>query len=103
MLFFFFFFFFDDLLRSLSSHTICCIARKGAENWLGIRTRLGCYQIERVSIICIMIFHICTTIANFWKKKKKGKNESAISRQTDAQRKMNARGSFETEHFFCLA
>ena len=25
-------------------------------------------------------------------------NESRISRQTDAQRKMNARGSFEKEH-----
>ena len=32
----------------------------------------------------------------------KEKNESAISRQTDAQRKMNACGSFETEQFFCL-
>ena len=44
-------------------------------------------------------------VANFWQKSKK-KNESAILRQTDGQRKMNARGSFEseTEHFFfCLA
>ena len=47
---------------------------------------------------------IFNKIASFWqkksKKKKKGKNESAISRQTDAQRKMNVRRSFETEHIF---
>ena len=30
----------------------------------------------------------------------KKKNESAISRQTEVQRKMNVRGSFETEHLF---
>ena len=36
-------------------------------------------------------------------KKSKKKNESAISRQMDAQRKMNACGSFETGHYFCLA
>ena len=33
-------------------------------------------------------------------KKLREKNESVISRQTDAQRKINAHGSFETEHFF---
>ena len=31
---------------------------------------------------------------------KEKKKESAISRQTAAQRKMNEYGSFETEHFF---
>ena len=57
-------------------------------------------------IFCILIFHISKKIANFWQKKNskiREKNESAISRQTDGQRKMNAHGSFETEHFFCLA
>ena len=34
------------------------------------------------------------------KKKNEEKNESAISKQTYVQRKMNARGSFETEPFF---
>ena len=33
-------------------------------------------------------------------KKLKKKNEFTILRQTDVQRKMNARGSFETEYFF---
>ena len=33
-------------------------------------------------------------------KKMKKKNESAISKQTYVQRKMNARGSFETTVFF---
>ena len=33
----------------------------------------------------------------------KEKNESAISRQTDVQRKMNARGNFETTFFFLFS
>ena len=35
------------------------------------------------------------------KQTKTKQNKSAISRQTNAQRKINARGSFETKHFFC--
>ena len=46
-----------------------CIARRGAENWLGSRDEtIGCCPIERVAIICILILHICKKIANFWQK-----------------------------------
>ena len=37
------------------------------------------------------------------KKKMEEKNESAISRQTDSQRKMNARELWNRTFFFCLA
>ena len=79
--------------------------------------------------VCFTLFHpsvdrVQDTIVQYKKKKKskkllifdkkvkqkikqiEEKNESAISRQTDAQRKMNARRSFETEggfFLFCLA
>ena len=63
---------------------------KGAKNWLGMR--LGCCQIEQVAKFCILIFHIFKRLLIFDKKVKKKKieekkEESAISRQTDAQRK----------------
>ena len=71
-------------------------SRKEPRTGWGVGT-IGCCQIERVVIIWILIFHISKKIANFGQKsQKKKKNESAISKQTDAQRKMNARGSYET-------
>ena len=81
-----------------------CTARKGAENrgW-GVRMRLGCCQIERVVIICILIFHICLKNANFWQNSKKNwrkKKNLQISRQMVAQRKMNVCRSYETNHCF---
>ena len=79
------------------------MARTEAKNWLGMR--LGCFQIERVAIFCILIFHILKRSLIFDKKYKKKKieekkNESAISRQTDVQRIRNEHESFETEYFF---
>ena len=61
-----------NLLRSLLTPKICLYGQE--RSWELAGDELGCCQIEWV-IFCILIFHICKKITNFWQKCKKIINE----------------------------
>ena len=70
---FFYSFFFTTCWDHCHPVQFVCTAKKELKTGRGVGTRLGCCQIEQVAIICILIFHICKKIANFWQKSKKKK------------------------------